>query len=359
MKIGIITVPNASNCGSFLQAYALKEFLERAGHEAIFVKTRSDEYIKNLFYNNSLLIRSIIKWPIIGIKRWLFWKKEYSLFCDTCAQCLNIVDDNNLDPYDAIILGSDEIWNVKNEVYNRAIFYGLGREDTIAYAVSVGNATIGDYENRREIITDIDKVPYIYPRDENTKKIVEHYTDRRVQCVCDPTLLIDWNENTSKLPDELVDKQYIMLYAYSISEDMKKNILMYAKKNNLKVVSVGFFYMWADINLAINPLQLYTICKHAFSIVTETFHGTIFSALSGTRFVSFPTGSKSKVLDFMNRFGCIDRAIESTAGWKDFNNKISQDFNYSKFSNIVRNYRESSSSLLLKSLQEIERNAKK
>ena len=72
MNIGIITVYNSSNCGSYLQAFGMKTFLEHHGHHVSFVETRDENYVKNLFYNNSLLIRSVIKYPVIGIKRYLF-----------------------------------------------------------------------------------------------------------------------------------------------------------------------------------------------------------------------------------------------------------------------------------------------
>ena len=37
MKIGIVTVYDGLNYGSFLQAYAMKRFLEDKGHEVLFM----------------------------------------------------------------------------------------------------------------------------------------------------------------------------------------------------------------------------------------------------------------------------------------------------------------------------------
>lgn len=352
MNIGIVTVPDSYNCGSFLQAYGMKTFLEKQGHHVTFVRTRSEEYVKNLFYNNSLLVRSVIKWPVIGIRRWLFWKKCYQVFSDAWKENLDI-QDRELEGFDAIVLGSDEIWNIKTEVFNRPLFYGYGKENAVAYAVSAGRATIGDFEERKDLTDYIRNLHAVFPRDKNTQNIVLHCAKREAECVCDPTLLIDWETIPSELPLELKDDHYLMIYAYSVSDEMKNNIVRYAKRNQLRIVSVGFFYMWADLNLPINPLQLFTVCKNADVIFTETFHGTIFSALSGSLFLSFPTGSVSKVNDFLVRAGYADRFIDSKAGGKEFEEKLGQKMDTEQFKCFVKAYREHSGALLTNALQEV------
>ena len=79
MNIGVVTVYNSSNCGSYLQAFGMKTFLESQGHNVSFIMTRNPNYVKSLFYDNSLLIRSVIKYPIIGINRYLFNRKKYKI----------------------------------------------------------------------------------------------------------------------------------------------------------------------------------------------------------------------------------------------------------------------------------------
>ena len=48
MNIGIITVHDSANFGSFLQAYAMKLALEDLGHNVKFIKTRSDRKVKKV-----------------------------------------------------------------------------------------------------------------------------------------------------------------------------------------------------------------------------------------------------------------------------------------------------------------------
>lgn len=351
MNIAVITVPDSSNCGSFLQAFAMKTFLESYGHHVTFIKTRSSKYVRQLFYTPSLLIRSIIKWPVIGYKRWLFWKNSYKMFSLAWKDHLTI-KESDINDFDLIVLGSDEIWNVKTAVFNRPIFWGDGHENVVAYAVSCGRATIKDFEGKQNLIECMKRIPAIFPRDESTNNIVTYYTGKGRSCVCDPTLLIRWEDIETALPTALSD-DYLMVYAYSVSDKMKDNIIKYAKANKLRIVSICFFYMWADLNLSINPLQLFTTCKHASAIVTETFHGSIFAALSGSKFVSFPTGSKSKVVDFLKRAGCENRIISCEAGFEEFASKLAPDVDMQRINSFVSSYRDLSSDILLNAIREI------
>ena len=49
MKIGIVTVPDSANFGSFLQAYALKLVLEEWGHSVVFFRTREQDYLRKIY----------------------------------------------------------------------------------------------------------------------------------------------------------------------------------------------------------------------------------------------------------------------------------------------------------------------
>lgn len=66
MKICVVTLCEAVNHGAFLQAYAMKKYLEKEGHEVFFLKTYSWKMIKTMF-------RSLLSY---NPKKWAF-KKEF------------------------------------------------------------------------------------------------------------------------------------------------------------------------------------------------------------------------------------------------------------------------------------------
>lgn len=48
MKIGIITVYDSPNFGSYLQAYALRKYLETMGHDVFWVKSDRNVVVKRI-----------------------------------------------------------------------------------------------------------------------------------------------------------------------------------------------------------------------------------------------------------------------------------------------------------------------
>lgn len=352
MNIGIITVYNSSNCGSYLQAFGMKKFLESHGHNVSFVRTRDSDYVKNLFYNNSLFVRSIIKYPVIGVQRYLFYKKKYQIFKEESEKTFDVVSVNDLKKFDIIVLGSDEIWNVRTKVFQNELFYGMGNTNVIAYAVSAGRSEYNDYqENTKSLIK---KIKAIMPRDINTKEIVEKITGKEVSCVCDPTMLIDVSIYETELPEVLNKHKYLLIYAYEVSADLRKNIKRYAKKHNLKIVSAGFYCIWADYNINCKSIELYTMAKNAEAVVTTTFHGTIFSILSRNRFVSIPGQSINKVGDLLNRFGLQEHILSETESYEKFENIISKSINYEDVFAKIDKYRSDSAELFLEQIERME-----
>ena len=83
MNIGIITVHDSANFGSFLQAYAMKLALEDLGHNVKFIKTRSDRKVKKVFMGSIkitihfLEIFSITMQNIMNLKKILIEILKY------------------------------------------------------------------------------------------------------------------------------------------------------------------------------------------------------------------------------------------------------------------------------------------
>ena len=62
MKIGIVTVHDSNNYGSFLQAYALQCVLQQMGHEVYFAVTRDKKFVKKIFVP-ALLQKKLFRHP--------------------------------------------------------------------------------------------------------------------------------------------------------------------------------------------------------------------------------------------------------------------------------------------------------
>ena len=250
MRVGIVTVYDSGNYGSFLQAFAMKKYLEDRGHQVFFIKHRS-------------FLKIVIKEILIGMKQGI--KHGPGIFIHRVKKCLyqyrdlknfNVLSNNKRKTreLDLLLLGSDEIWNIRKPYFKNLIFFGKYKENikTIAFAVSCGMAEEEDYPE--EIVNQLKKISRIYVRDEFSKQIVKNICDRDVDIVMDPTLLqVPFWKNMNK--PRKIKEEYLLVYGYKFSEKQFHNIKRYAKENGLKTVAVCLYQTWCDKNLNISALD--------------------------------------------------------------------------------------------------------
>ena len=60
MKVGIVTVYDSNNFGSYLQAYALKKVIEKLGHNVYFIKFRTEKEAKKVFFTGKIKLLKYI-----------------------------------------------------------------------------------------------------------------------------------------------------------------------------------------------------------------------------------------------------------------------------------------------------------
>ena len=339
MKVGIVTVHDSSNFGSFLQAMAMQEIVKLHGDTPYIIRSRSPFSTLCLFlgYNNSKAVRSLkgfVKFflNILQHPKNLFTKlKKYNLYKKDWKTFENIISVNavNNKKLDALLLGSDEIWNVNQPSFQNPYMYGIGikADKKAGYAISVGNATsdkILSFENLTKGIAELD---YIICRDGYTNDVLTdcgfNITDR----ICDPTIQVDIRKYMTKAENVLLPKEdYILVYSYVVDDETKEFIKKFAKENNLKIVAVSLPQSFSDVFLNCSPLEFGAALSKAKYVYTSTFHGTIFSALYHTKFIS--KASLPKVKDVLKLLEIEERALPENADYDTFSNILKQDYNF-------------------------------
>lgn len=345
MKIGIATVPDSANFGSFLQAYALKLVLEEGGHSAVFFRTRDQEYLRKLFVNWRPKKRSI-KHPLRFIMKNLNGREKIRKFLQD-QELLEIREVRPEEELDLILLGSDEIWNVCTPVFRNPVFYGEYARPVpaAAWAVSAGRAKYEDFLRYPELIERIKRIPAVFVRDYNTRDIVEKITGKCPGLVCDPTILVPVEKLREKYEDPYLEKhRYLAVYLYpgSISGENVRQIRKYARKENIRLVSVGFCNSWCDYNVNCRPLEFPSVLEGAEAVITGTFHGTIFSVLSRKQFISIAL--TSKVRDLLQQLELEERCADrEDLSLNLLENKLKKErIDYGRTEEILKNMRRSS-----------------
>lgn len=359
MNIAIVTVYDGLNYGSFLQAYAMNKFLEGYGYNVYFIQRISEQenlksFTTNRLSNNCGLIRKIWR-TIKNIPNYskisnqiISVRKQFPYFQEAWKE-LKIIQKENIDNIDCIVCGSDEIWNLNNayidtEFYTCSNFaYNIRKT---AVAVSIGNTTEEQVLNNTTFIKAVNQFESILVRDLQTQNVISKVINKKIDIVCDPTLLIK-KEFFLKDTTPIITGKYILVYAYTITDEQEKVLIEYSKKHTLKIISPCNYLKIADEVVYINPLDFANLMYNAVCCFTSTFHGAIFSLLFAKRVCIYP--KLPKILDVVKNLKAMDHV------WSDndlisFEKIISRNIQHDKIDNAIQNMREKSTGTILANL---------
>jgi len=350
MRIGIITPYDSANYGAFLQAYATQKYLTSLGHEVCFLKWRSEESRKRVFFKKSHLVKDYL----INLSRYSHYKANY-IHMTAALELLNVTDIENVSSakLDAVICGSDEIWNINVKNFQNTIFYGLNDSKIVnlAYAPSVGQAKISDFDTKPEIKNKLNEIKIIGVRDKKTAEIVEHVTGQLPEIVCDPTCLLTFEEYVREDSENTYGK-YLLVYSYNVPKLHQQYLIRFARENHLKLLSACMYQKWCDKNVCCTPLEFCELIKHAQYVYTTTFHGSIFTLLGHKRCVI--SAESQKLKDLIDWTGMQSNVVSLEEEFESFCKKMMSSPNYDSFEKHLGERREKSKTLYLKALEALE-----
>lgn len=260
--------------------------------------------------------------PISQRLQFIKYKKE---FFNKYRDILGLTEEPNYNPkLDVLIIGSDEVFNCVQK--NANVGYSLelfGKDNhankVITYAASFGNTTVEklqQYGKAEEVGGLLKNFDVISVRDENTARIVRKLSGKDIIYHLDPVLVHNFIGSCKHIPKIEPKEKYMILYAYSgrISKEEAVWISAYAKKRGLKVYAIGGVQKCADCYINCSPFEVLAYFLKAEEVITDTFHGTIFSVISKRPFVSIVRksdgnsyGNEEKIVDLLKRLGLEDR----------------------------------------------------
>lgn len=340
MKIGILSMQRIYNYGSWLQAYGLKKLIEEnRGVSVEFVDYRIEKPVyENGFNHKNYWIQKIkvglidfiasVK-PLAKIMpdkdfyqtyrfRHEYWKK------------LGLSKKPNYTPeLDILFVGSDEVFNCLQENvrvgYSDELLGANNKAKMLAtYAASFGNTTVSKIDafgKRQEISSYLKAFDMISVRDNNALAVVTELTGTTPVSNMDPVLMYDFSEEMQSctLTSEqkmLMSKPYMIVYAYPnrLQEAEITKLKKFAKDNGLLIYGISGYQSYADEMIYDSPLNILQYFKHARYVVTDTFHGTIFSVINNRPFVTLVRksvngsyGNQEKLEDLLKKLELNDR----------------------------------------------------
>lgn len=322
------------NYGSFLQAYGLKQTIENLGHEVVFVdyhigspvalsqtapQAQSVSSAKKVL---NMLNPSYRKKRKANIENYNIFSEFENKFINEYLPMLNIKKDefSYQTACDVLVIGSDEVFNCTQSNSLVGFSPELFGEDNnakrvISYGASFGSTTIEKLEkcNKVEEVKKYLKNNFsaISVRDTNSLKIVSQFTGEIPYLNLDPVLVSDYSSFLNKKID--IDN-YILVYDYCdrISDAEAEKITAFAKKVGKTTVSVGCPQKFCDKRLIADPFTLLSYVKNADFVVTDTFHGSVFSTKLNVPFATIVRDSnKEKLTSLLNGLGLDNQIIDN------------------------------------------------
>ena len=339
IRVGILTFHDAHNYGAVLQAYALKKYIQKIDGVDATVINYHHHNIPDGFPRK----RKIEKITLSHIAKHIYSSKDHNLRWNKFNMFIRNLIDNKTEVYtceedleklniDIWICGSDQIWNTDiTRGFNKGFFLDFETDGKkVSYAVSMGIPKLEEkYEEQFK--KSLNKIDCISVREETLREYAQGFTDKIVHKVVDPTLLLDAEEYDELIKENQIKEKYLLIYALGPDERLTKIANKIANNKGLKIIELNDFkkknYFCEQISNA-GPEEFVTLIKNADAVVTNSFHGTIFSIIFEKDFyIITRLNRNSRMENILSIVDMKDRLIENV---EDIDNVKIQDYKKAK-----------------------------
>lgn len=320
MKIGILSMQEVKNYGSFLQAFSLKSNIEALGHQCDFINIvpgeQMGEYRQGRFRKAGLFLQRVRGWDFL--KRLITIYRFQHRFTKEFLPYLGVRRNEDSKHYDVVVIGSDEVFNCAQKTWfgfsPQLYGEGLDASKVVSYAASFGATTIEKLQHLglKDKVAQmlISNFSQISVRDENSRNVVVALTGKEPVMHVDPVLIFDYSRF---VPRENHKSDYIIVYSYPGRIQNREEISAirtFARKNGLRLLSIGHYFPWCDDVVVPTPFEVLGWFRDAAYIVTDTFHGSVFSIKYNKKFCTIVRDmNKQKLTWLLRQFGLEKRMV--------------------------------------------------
>lgn len=326
MKVGIITRHAYPNYGSLLQAYALQEALTLLGVDAVCIDyiNKSEEswhlcfsQLKESRMNTNLFKRiayCAIQLPNYMLNTHAFRKMQLKHL--NLTNKFSSSDDIIFGGIDILCTGSDQVWNRIHNKLDCTYFLDFADDKTkkISYAASFGTDTIAE-PDRDTVARLVSRYEKVSVREESGVRILEGLSIHSVRVV-DPVLLFDGDYWSGKTLQPRYSEQYIVIYQLHYNKKLTEIAHKLAKAKGQKIIRLTCelkqrFIKDEKVVYLPDAETFLGYLKYASYVVTDSFHGTVFSLQFHKQFVEVSPGvNKTRNENLLKMTGLTDRFVD-------------------------------------------------
>ncbi|MDL2320362.1 polysaccharide pyruvyl transferase family protein [Alistipes sp. OttesenSCG-928-B03] len=350
--VGILSMQRVANYGSFLQAWALRGILTELGAGVSFIDIEAGHpmpgqrsgivaaYFARLCELTGAAVTGRLGAKLRDRK---YHRAMRARFRDEYYAMLGL-DAPAPERYDLAVIGSDMVFDCMQAApwgFTPQLYGDIPEADSvISYAASFGSSTLEGILRAGvvdEIAENLCQLTAVSVRDDNSHDIVRQLTGRDALKHLDPVLVYDFA--TEMRGCDTRESDYIVVYAYPGRIRNKAEIEAitgYARRSGKRLVSILAAYDWCDEAVTpTTPFDVLAWFRDADCVVTDTFHGTIFSVINHKRFCTLVRSSNTEKLTSL--LGWLSLEGQRAATPNDIEGVLSATPDYAPTDAIIEN----------------------
>ncbi|WP_303872064.1 polysaccharide pyruvyl transferase family protein [Acetobacterium wieringae] len=347
-NVGIITYHGADNYGSVLQAYALMKTVNSVPNvkcNIINYVSKAQKEMYGVFFSSNSINNNLKNLYILLFQRkirirkkesFLFFRKKYlNLFPEKVSDSVLEID---IDNYDALICGSDQVWNIRIKDYSDIyMLSGFKNVKKMSYAASMGGLNLHLSEKEQKQIADnLKNFSGVSVRETIASDMLSKSGISEAEILIDPTFLLSVDEWKEIMTDRAIAGDYIFFYSVDYNEDSIKIARWFGKEFNLPVVIM--FTSWRSYFICKDGIcwagktgvgDFLSLVFYATLVISGSFHGTAFSLIFNKPFFRIQKIKKGELLNddrihtLFDKLGVKEREI-TIQNYKDASSKVAE-----------------------------------
>ncbi len=337
MRTGLITFHFAHHYGAQLQALATMKAIQGLGHQCQIIDYRLPHTTRtNQLFKKSRAVRDMASDAHTALHYGAF-KRRFERFEAFVAEEMELssrqyttIEQLRKEPplYDVYVSGSDQIWNpyiFQNKQFDPAFLLDFVRDGRrIAYAPSLGVPQLPE-DKAAELKRYLEPYSALSVREKRGQVLVREAADRQARVVLDPTLLLNGEEWGKLAQAPARQGPYILCYFVSDPGEAAPYALALSQRTGYPIVQLAGARRKIDgakeLVFDAGPREFLGLFQHAAAVVTNSFHGAVFSLQFQKNFFTSMSPKErreptfSRIYSLLSRLGCADRilGLDSTA----------------------------------------------
>lgn len=382
-KLGLCVRYDCNNYGSMLQILATQKAIEECGWQYEII--RYDKKTPKFIINNLSRVFNpyFMRGKMIGIAKKISLKmhpeienrnskrlaifREYrnkyiGPYSSICKGFDSLVQSAN--DYDAVMVGSDQLWTpagLMTKFYNLLFVPDSIRKISLATSFGVTEIPKDQIKLTKQYINRID---FLSVREVSGQKIIKKLTEREAVIAVDPTLLFDGEEWLEIFEYEKQSEEpYIFAYFLGDNNAHRDAVEQFAKKKKLRVITCPHMDEFVERDMTfgddqrfeVSPVDFLNLVRGAEYIVTDSFHGSVFSILNHKKFLtvnrysdSLRKAKNTRIDSLFSLLGIENRHYINES--LDIEKAIEADIDYAEIDKRLSDLRDKTFDFLKKSL---------